>query len=497
MSSIPVFPALPDYGSVTFQRIIVATVSLASLIGALDMSIVNITVPTIVKSWQIPIGVGSLVIISYMLTITGLILFMGKLGDRFGFRLLFILGLVLFGLGSLLCGIAMNITSLIAFRVLQGAGAAMFSAIGPAVITKYLPPSVRGKSLGFLIAMSAAGYALGPGIGGFVSQYAGWRWVFFLNLPIVLVALIMSWYCLPSHSGTTGQKPLNLSGPALFVAALILLLSAFTFYQVPGTPDAVLVLLFLAGVVMGGIFVLRERHNPDPLINPVLARNRDFGLGILACLIITTLFSGVTYLMPLYLINSRHLDQFIAGLIMTAPALLSILVAPASGSLADRHGSILISMIAVGLAAAGFLIFFTFNPLTLVGIIIAGMLVTRVSTAAFFGPNARLIMGHCPPGSVGDGSGIMMTVRHVGMVAGIAFFQSVFAIRMYMAGIPRDGTPLVAKLTPALSVLGYQAVYLVSFILCIIVIIIIRVTREVPDTSYSPEPELLPPEALI
>ena len=91
----------------------------------------------------------------------------------------------------------------------------------------------------------------------------------------------------------------------------------------------------------------------------------------------------------------------------------------------------------------------------------------------------------------------MMTVRHVGMVAGIAFFQSVFAIRMYMAGIPRDGTPLVAKLTPALSVLGYQAVYLVSFILCIIVIIIIRVTREVPDTSYSPEPELLPPEALI
>ena len=155
-------------------------------------------------------------------------------------------------------------------------------------------------------------------------------------------------------------------------------------------------LLFLAGVVMGGIFVLRERHNPDPLINPVLARNRDFGLGILACLIITTLFSGVTYLMPLYLINSRHLDQFIAGLIMTAPALLSILVAPASGSLADRHGSILISMIAVGLAAAGFLIFFTFNPLTLVGIIIAGMLVTRVSTAAFFGPNARLIMGHCP-----------------------------------------------------------------------------------------------------
>ena len=461
------------------------------------MSIVNITLPTIIKSWQIPIGVGSLVIIAYMLTITGLILFMGKLGDRYGFRSLFILGLVLFGLGSFLCGVATDITSLIVFRVLQGAGAAMFSAIGPAVITTYLPVSVRGRSLGFLIAMSAAGYALGPGIGGFVSQYAGWRWVFFLNLPIVIIAFFMSWYCLPSATGTVKQKPLNVAGPALFVIALILVLSAFSFYQVPGTPDAVLLLLFTAGLVVAGIFVLRDRHSPDPLINPALVRNRDFQLGIITCLIMTTLFSGVTYLMPLYLINSRHLDQSLAGLIMTVPALLSIVFAPAAGSLADRHGSITISMIAVGLAAAGFLIFFTFNPLTLVIVIVAGMIVTRVSTAAFFGPNARLIMGHCPPDAVGDGSGVMMTVRHVGMVVGIAFFQSVFAIRMYMAGIPRDGTPLVAKLTPALSVLGYQAVYLASFSLCIIVIFLISITRDAPNPGESAGPGVLPPDTTL
>jgi EmrB/QacA subfamily drug resistance transporter len=486
---ISIFSARPDPGSITGQRIIVATVSLASLMGALDMSIVNITVPTIDKAWQIPVGVGSLIIISYMLTITGLILFMGKLGDRYGFRKLFLVGLALFGLGSLLCGISFGVTSLIASRILQGAGAAMFSAIGPAVITTYLPQSVRGKSLGFLIAMSAVGYALGPGVGGFISQYAGWRWVFFLNLPIVLVALFMSWYCLPAASGTTEQKPLNFVGPSLFVISLILILSAFSFYQVPGTPDAYLLLLFISGLIVGGIFVLRERKSPDPLINPALIRNRDFQLGIITCLIVTTLFSGVTYLMPLYLINSRHLDQSLAGLIMTVPALLSIVVAPAAGSLADRHGSIIISITAVGLAAAGFLIFFTFNPLTLVIVIIAGMIVTRVSTAAFFGPNARLIMGHCPPDAVGDGSGVMMTVRHVGMVVGIAFFQSVFAIRMYMEGIPRDGTPLVSKLTPALSVLGYQAVYLTSFALCIIVIILIRRTRDVPSPEDSTKTE--------
>jgi EmrB/QacA subfamily drug resistance transporter len=491
VSSIPIFHTAPDPGSLTGQRIIVATVSLASLMGALDMSIVNITLPSIIRAWQIPIGEGSLVIIAYMLTITALILFMGKLGDRYGFRSLFLIGLALFGLGSFLCGVAPDITSLIAFRVLQGAGAAMFSAIGPAVITTYLPSSVRGKSLGFLIAMSAVGYAVGPGLGGFISQFAGWRWVFFINLPIVIAALFMSWYCLPSATGTTEQKPLNFVSPALFVISLVLLLAAFSFYQVAGTPDIDLLLLLVFGLVVGAIFVLREHNNPDPLISPALIRNRDFQFGIITCLIITTLFSGVTYLMPLYLINSRHLDPFLAGLIMTVPALLSIIVAPAAGSLADRHGSLTISIIAVGLAAAGFLIFFTFNPRTLVVVIVAGMIVTRVSTAAFFGPNARLIMGHCPQDAVGDGSGVMMTVRHVGMVIGIAFFQSVFAIRMYMAGIPRDGTPLVSKLTPALSVLGYQAVYLTSFVLCIIVIILIRRTHDVPRPEDGAEPEEL------
>ena len=171
------------------------------------MSIVNITLPSIIRAWQIPIGEGSLVIIAYMLTITALILFMGKLGDRYGFRSLFLIGLALFGLGSFLCGVAPDIASLIVFRVLQGAGAAMFSAIGPAVITTYLPSSVRGKSLGFLIAMSAVGYALGPGLGGFISQFAGWRWVFFINLPIVVAALFMSWSLFPLPRERPNKNP--------------------------------------------------------------------------------------------------------------------------------------------------------------------------------------------------------------------------------------------------------------------------------------------------
>jgi|GEM_PF-4280053 len=159
-----------DLQSKTSQRIIVAAVSLASLIGAIDTSIVNIAQPAIIQSLGVSIGMGSLVIIAYMLTIVGLILIMGKLGNRYGFHNFFIGGLALFGFASFLCGIAPGIYFLIGVRILQGVGAAMFSAIGPAIITTYLPASIRGRSLGYLISHSAIGFALGPGIGGFITD---------------------------------------------------------------------------------------------------------------------------------------------------------------------------------------------------------------------------------------------------------------------------------------------------------------------------------------
>jgi EmrB/QacA subfamily drug resistance transporter len=471
-----------DSGFFTRQRLILLSVALSSLLGAIDLSIVNIANPTIIKSLNTSIGMGSLVILSYTLTITGLILIMGKLGDRIGFRRVLLMGLVIFGLGSFFCGISQNIETLIASRMLQAVGAAMFSAIGPAIITEFLPEESRGRSLGWLISLYALGFAIGPGIGGFFTGFMVWNWIFFINIPIVIIAFIVAWYYIPQQEPPAEKKPFRLAGPATLIPALLCLLLSISLFQVPGIPDFVLAMLFAAGIGLGLVYWLIERKNPDPLIDPVLLRNPSFRSGILACLIITMLFSGVTYLMPLYLVNSHHLDQFTAGLIMTIPALFSIIAAPVAGSLADRHGSVLVSLVSVTLMAAGFLIFVTFNAMTVIIVIVAGLLVTRVSTTSFFGPNGRLIMNHCPKGTTGTGSGVMMLVRNMGIVLGVGFFQTVFAIRMYLAGIPRNGLPLVPRITPELSRIGYQAVYIVAFCLCIFVILLLRKTKEKPDT---------------
>ena len=476
-----------DTSNITVQRRIIGTVSFASLIGALDMSIVNISVPAIVRDWQIPIGLGSLVIISYLLTLTVLILIMGKLADRYGFRNIFLSGFLIFGIGSALCGFAPDIYILIGSRMIQATGAAMLSAVSPAIITRYLPDSARGKSLGYLIACSAVGYALGPGIGGMLAEYFSWRWIFYINLPIVIGGLVLGYYIIPKDSRHGALKKFDFLNASLFAVFLGGILASFAFYQVPGTPDSVLLALFLTGIAAGILFLIRDRKTHDPLFFTPLIKNSNFILGLITCFIITALFSGVTYLMPLYLVNSRHLDHFLAGLIMTVPALISMFMAPASGSLADRYGSPVISAVSIGLAALGFLLICTFNPMTAIAVIIAAMIITRVSTAAFFGPNGRLIMGNCTEDTIGIGSGMMMAVRHAGLVCGIALFQSVFAIRMYFEGIPRDGTPLVPRLTPALSVLGYQAVYLTAFVLCVLVVILCLISRDGPHPQSTSE----------
>ena len=471
------FPA-PDPENKTVQRIIMGTVSFASFLGALDMSIVNISVPTIVKAWHIPVGLGSMIILSYLLTLTCLIMIMGKLADRYGFRNLFISGFFVFGIGSFLCGCAPEIYSLLAARVVQAVGAAMLSAVAPAIIVRDLPESIRGRSLGYLISFSALGFAIGPGLGGLMSEYFSWRWIFLINLPIIVAGILLARYYLPQDTMVRKQKSTDLTSPATFVIFLAGILAAFSLFQVPGTPDSVLLLLFAIGVGAGLIFFYREQKSLDPLINPILLKNRNFSRGIIACFIVAALFSGVTYFMPLYLVNSRHLDSFLAGMIMMIPALISIIAAPVSGSLSDIYGSPIISALAIGLSTVGFLIIFTFSPVTTVFLILIGIIITRVSTAAFFGPNGSLIMGHCPPDALGNGAGIMMTIRYAGLVFGIALFQCIFALRMYAEGIPRDGTPLVPRLTPALSVLGYQAVYLGAFCLSLIVIVLVCYTKD-------------------
>jgi EmrB/QacA subfamily drug resistance transporter len=459
------------------EWVVVFIIAIAAFLSAFDMSVVNIVLPVISKSMGASVGDVSLSVTVYLLVLSGLILSLGRIGDYIGFKEIFILGFGIFAVGSLLCGLSFNIQSLIIFRIIQAIGGAMFTAVGPAIITTAIPKRKRGESLGFQVSLSALGYATGPGIGGFCAEFLGWRWIFFLNVPVAILGIYFGRRYLPGFEKKADLKHLNIFGMVASFVCITSILLGFSLYQVPGTADSTLLLCFLVGLISLCVFVIFEKLTKNPLIYPGIFQNRNFTLGVVSCFITMALFSGVTYLLPYYLIGFRKLDPILSGMIMTAPAVMSIIVAPISGWLADTKGSRMVSVGCIIITIIAFFLFSTFNDNTSLLVIIVYLIVMRFSTTAFYSPNGRLIMSSCPQGSEGSASGIMMTARYAGMNIGIALFQTIFAVRMYMYGVPRDGTPLVGRITHAMSLVGYQAVYLVAMVLAALALIMVLHTR--------------------
>ena len=464
----------PDYS----EWAIVFVTAIASFISAFDMSVVNIVLPVISKSMNASVGDVSLSVTVYLLVLSGLILSLGRIGDFIGFKKIFLIGFVIFAIGSLLCGFSFSIQFLIISRIIQAIGGAMFTAVGPAIITTAIPKQKRGKSLGFQVSLSALGFATGPGIGGLCSEFLGWRWIFFLNIPIVILGIYFGRKYLPDITKNVGLRHFDLFGMVASFVCIASLLLGFSLYQVPGTSDSTLLLCFVVGCIALCAFIISEKRSKHPLIYPGIFRNKNFTLGVISCIIVMALFSGVTYLLPYYLIGFRKLDPILSGLIMTAPAVMSIVVAPISGWLADINGSRMVSIGCIIITIIAFFLFSTLNDTTGILVIVVYLIIMRFSTTAFSSPNGRLIMSSCPQGAEGNASGILMTARYAGMNAGIALFQTIFAVRMYIEGVPRDGTPLVGRITHAMSLTGYQTVYLVAMVLAALTLILVLYTRD-------------------
>ena len=171
--------------------LILLVVCLSIFMATLDTTIVNISLPTISRYFDVGTGEVSWIILSYFLTVTSLLTAFGKLGDLLGFRKLFLWGILIFSVSSFLCALASGIAEIILFRALQGIGGGIIVAVGPAMISAFLPAAIRGRALGYVITSASIGLALGPVIGGFLTVYLGWWWIFLVNAPIGAVAALI------------------------------------------------------------------------------------------------------------------------------------------------------------------------------------------------------------------------------------------------------------------------------------------------------------------
>jgi EmrB/QacA subfamily drug resistance transporter len=399
--------------------LVLATVCIGAFMNQLDASIVTVAFPTLQRNFHDPLGAVTWVGLSYLVVLVGLVTGVGRMADMVGRKLLYTYGFVVFIVGSALCGLAPNLDTLIAFRVLQAVGAAMIQANSVAIIVLALPKEKLGRGIGIQGAAQALGLALGPTVGGLLIALGGWRLIFFVNVPAGIVGTVMAWYLIPRSRHLQKRVPFDWLGLGLFFPAVAALLSAVSFGNSAGWTSPTIIGLFAAAIVLGTAFIRRESRTPHPMLDLSLFKRVPFAAGIASGLLSYLVLFGTLFVVPFYLERALHQSPAHAGLILGAMPIALGITAPFAGRLAERVGARPLTAATMGalVLAHGSL-----------AAIMVELTILGIGLGMFTPPNNAAIMGSAPRQQSGVASGVLNTTRGMGTAMGLAFTSLVFGL---------------------------------------------------------------------
>ncbi|GAC1429095.1 MAG: MFS transporter [Ktedonobacteraceae bacterium] len=409
--------------------IVLALSASATFMTTLDGSIVNIGLPSIAHTFHTGLsGATEWIIIGYLVIIAAVLLTCGRLADMIGRKPIFLAGLVVFIMGSALSGLASSLLLLILARLFQGIGGALIFSVNIAMITSTFPPNERGLALGLNAVMVSLGVAAGPTIGGIITQYLTWRWIFYVNVPICAIVLLASLY-LYREQGSPSKlhqrfDPIGAMVLAIGLAALTLGLS---FGQEWGWLSIGTLTSLGVSLVMLTVGVYVERHVEQPIVNLSLVTNRVFALANISFMLCMMALFAPGFLLPFYFEELRGFSIIQTGLLLTPLPLMLAVAAPLSGSLADRFGSRWISPLGLAIACFGLVLLSQITTQSSSWDIIWRLAVTGLGQGLFQSPNTRTLMGAAPQNAQGEASGLLATGRVIGQSMSVALTGTVFA----------------------------------------------------------------------
>ncbi|MBE9180028.1 DHA2 family efflux MFS transporter permease subunit [Oculatella sp. LEGE 06141] len=402
-------------------------VGLGVLMFTLDTSIVNIALPTLVEAFQTTFATVEWVVLSYLLVVTALVLGAARLGDMVGKKRLYLGGLIVFTISSLLCGLSPGVGWLIGFRALQGFGAVMISALGAAIVTEAFPDAERGRALGIIGAVVSLGIALGPTVGGVLIGLWDWRMIFLVNVPIGIFASFVVARNVPANRYPLSSQTFDWMGLVLMTIALISFALGMTHGQEAGFGHPVTLGLLAIAVVGLTLFLRLESKLNAPLIDLFLFRNRQFSLSLLIGILVFIVIAGTIFILPFFLELVLDYPTSHAGLLLAVSPVLGGIVAPFSGNLSDRFGTRIISLIGLILMVMGCLFMSTFHAqMTDLGYIVR-VAPFGIGLGMFQSPNNSAIMGSIPPERLGIASGLLSLTRTLGQTTGVPLLGAIFA----------------------------------------------------------------------
>jgi EmrB/QacA subfamily drug resistance transporter len=418
-------------------------------------SSVNVALPSIGSEF----GMGAILLgwvnTGYLLAAAVFLIQLGRLGDIHGRKRVYLIGVLVFAAASVLIAVAGSGMTVILARVIQGFGASMIFATGMPILISVTPPRERGKALGITVAAVYLGLSVGPFFGGFVTQQFGWRFIFWLNLPLGLVLLAVIFLMLKGDWAEARGDRFDLNGGLILAAALLLTMYGFT-----SLPEAWAMVMVAAGVFGIGVFTVYEQRVVNPLIDIGLFRhNTVFAFSNLAALINYAATFAVSFLLSLYLQNLKGLTPQEAGLVLICQPIIQTIFSPFAGRLSDRMEPRTVATMGMSLTLLGLLLLVRLEVGTSIAYVIICLVVLGFGFALFSSPNTNAIMSSVARQFYGVAGAMVSAMRQIGMMFSMGIMMMILAVILGDAEVaPEHQTAFVRSMTIAFSVFAAMCV---------------------------------------
>jgi EmrB/QacA subfamily drug resistance transporter len=454
-----------------------AALSFALFMIMLDNTVVNVALPSIQRDLGIGISELEWVVTAYALSFAVFLLTGGKLADRYGRRRVFLIGLTVFTLSSLACGLAGGAGLLIGARIVQGIGAALMMPATLSIISAVFPPRERGAAIGIWAGVSAMALAIGPLVGGVLAEKANWNWIFYINVPVGLLGIIAALVLVPESRDESAVQRLDLPGLVTAGIAVFALTYALIEGNSYGWGSARILGLFVLFAVALLSFILLERHQRAPMLDLSLFKSGTFAGANTVALMVSLAMFGVFFFISLYMQNILGYSAIKAGATFLPMTILIILVAPAAGILSDRLGSRWLMAGGMTLVAGSLVIFAQLGTTSGFWNIFPGLIIGGVGMALTMSPMTSAALSAVSVDKAGVASGVLNTFRQVGGSLGIAVGGAILA--SYVSVAPQS--PQFADQ----FVTGLQHALYTSAGIALAAALVAAVTISKPRTSAS------------
>lgn len=457
--------------------LILIAVCMFTFMSTLDGSIVNIALPVMSKDLRIPMNQAEWVVSIYLIVICALLLLFGKLGDAYGKIRVFKIGTILFTIGSLLCGLNSGLMFLLGARTLQAVGAAMTMSTNNGIITEVFPFNERGRALGTIGSFVALGSIAGPGVGGLILAHLHWGYIFLINVPVGIIAILLGMKVLPKDITLSKQK-IDKTGSFLFALVMVTLFAGVFLGQEIGFIKIGVLALFIVALVSFIGFIKVELHVERPVLDLQIFRNTSFTISIFCAFLIFVANFFFNVISPFYLENARGIAANYAGYVLMTFPIVQVVVAPIAGAVSDKIGPKLLTFIGLILISISQIGYMFMNLATPMWIFMLFVGLVGLGNGIFQAPNNTIVMNSVEVKDLGIAGGINALARELGMIIGISAATTVLFSSMSHTAEHTVTSYIPSQ--PGLFISGMRVAFMVSLVICLVATVItgVRLLRK-------------------